>query len=629
MLEDYGAAASKGKDFIAKARFLMPGALAKTLANPEVKQLWKLREALRDAQKWIGEADQADLEGWAFVLPEEAGQLASPQPEAAFEAAKTMVAEDYLRALAEFNGGSLPDPLKDRLRGGWFDLFRLAFRENLKTDSRARTAYYLDFLDSLAAALGQTRDDVEDGFERVDRRFDRLERQTKGIRSVLDDLRKKIDALPAGASAGAIQKSFAALGKRYEAKMAEIRSGIEDLKSGQKALRDGQKKIQIAVAADGHKTRASVDALKEELAKQRETPRSAAFNLPPQPFCAGRDREIAAVAAWLSDQGDARVAAVTGPPGVGKSTVLLRAAHADPVAAMFGGRRAWVRCEEAPDSELLRQRIAEAVGLTPDAAWAAIRDTVAAAPALVVPNFETALDGRRCRQGRDGAHRDEALGLPSPRPRQRGAQQALADGDRTLGVDPFGPRGPVPPREIFRHHAPMVMVAEATLDAFLAGELDGLPPRRSSLLARQAALSGSFVTLPAALGGGKDQDAEKRARQDQGNQPRRLAEPPRWNPCLWRRAASPPSSGCCPPGWAAKTSMPSAARTTRRQRCAPPGWRCPPPGASAPSPRSANTSPARSRPTPATARSASPISWPSPPKARSSAPQTGKKPPSA
>jgi len=66
--------------------------------------------------------------------------------------------------------------------------------------------------------------------------------------------------------------------------------------------------------------------------------------LPPRPRCFGRDDEVAAlVAALLASP--LEPVPVLGPPGIGKTNLALAAAHDARIAARYGDRRVFVRCD--------------------------------------------------------------------------------------------------------------------------------------------------------------------------------------------------------------------------------------------------------------------------------------------
>jgi tetratricopeptide (TPR) repeat protein len=119
----------------------------------------------------------------------------------------------------------------------------------------------------------------------------------------------------------------------------------------------------------------------------------AAAGLPAAPVCVGRDELVAEVAAaMLADPPEP--VAVLGAPGIGKSTVCLTALHNAGVAARFGARRWFVRCDGAADAAVLLSGIAAELGLAGEVpaggplAW--VTAALGESPGvLVLDNLET------------------------------------------------------------------------------------------------------------------------------------------------------------------------------------------------------------------------------------------------
>ena len=112
--------------------------------------------------------------------------------------------------------------------------------------------------------------------------------------------------------------------------------------------------------------------------------------LPARPRCFGRDEEIAAlVTALLAPQPEA--VPVLGPPGIGKTNLALTAAHDERVAARYGARRFFVRCDGLQSRFDLAGTIAAALGLPlgGDNEAAALGELGRAAAMLIVDNAET------------------------------------------------------------------------------------------------------------------------------------------------------------------------------------------------------------------------------------------------
>jgi tetratricopeptide (TPR) repeat protein len=116
--------------------------------------------------------------------------------------------------------------------------------------------------------------------------------------------------------------------------------------------------------------------------------------LPPRPRCFGRDEEIAdLVAALLAPQPEP--VPVLGPPGIGKTNLALAAAHDERVAARYGTRRIFIRCDGLRSRADLAGAIAGGLGLTlgKDNESAALVELGRNPALLIVDNTETPWEG--------------------------------------------------------------------------------------------------------------------------------------------------------------------------------------------------------------------------------------------
>lgn len=118
-------------------------------------------------------------------------------------------------------------------------------------------------------------------------------------------------------------------------------------------------------------------------ARLREDAPEAEPRLPGRPVCVGREGEARGLAADLL-RGSSPVA-VAGPAGLGKATLLLEALHDPRVAALYGARRFFVRCDAARSRDALLVDLGRAVGLEP---WRDLEDRLLGelgkAPAVLV-----------------------------------------------------------------------------------------------------------------------------------------------------------------------------------------------------------------------------------------------------
>ena len=123
-------------------------------------------------------------------------------------------------------------------------------------------------------------------------------------------------------------------------------------------------------------------------------PPTSPTGLPPRPSCFGRDEEIAdMVAALLAPQPEP--VPVLGPPGIGKTNLALAAAHDGRVAARYGTRRIFIRCDGLRSRSDLAGAIAGGLGLTlgKDNEAAALAELGRALALLIVDNTETPWEG--------------------------------------------------------------------------------------------------------------------------------------------------------------------------------------------------------------------------------------------
>lgn len=106
------------------------------------------------------------------------------------------------------------------------------------------------------------------------------------------------------------------------------------------------------------------------------------LRLPATPLCLGREEEMRRFVESLLHASSP--IAVLGPAGVGKATLLLAALHHPDVAARYGSRRTFVRCDGARSRDVLLLDLARALGLEP---WHDMEDRLfqelAKAPAVL------------------------------------------------------------------------------------------------------------------------------------------------------------------------------------------------------------------------------------------------------
>jgi tetratricopeptide (TPR) repeat protein len=354
---------------------------------------------------------------------------------------------------------SIPAALLKRLDQHWFDFLCLAFREVLKDRQdhrfgRAREAFDLDVLSGLP--------DGPQSFDEIETKLAALSRQVDGLYSFLKELRRLLQqAQQEGRLEHAeTQQQFSALLlqiREADRKLDVIHDTTQSTLAGVERIETGQAEIKQLIAE--LQPRAVSDDLTPD-------------PLPPEPLCLKREREVAAVVATLLAD-PPQPFPVVGQPGIGKSTITLKAAHDQRVAAHFGDRRYFIRCDGIEDALVLETTIALYLGL-PAAARNknGIIASLSEQPALIIlDNFETPWNADTVKVENLVEH------LAALR---HSSLVVSIRGDAVPGrVQWRSPLEPPPldlaaSRELFLAIAPQAAEPPALLDQLL-GEMDGLP----------------------------------------------------------------------------------------------------------------------------------------------------------
>ena len=122
-------------------------------------------------------------------------------------------------------------------------------------------------------------------------------------------------------------------------------------------------------------------------------PRPAASNLPSAGYCFGRETEVKALVSELSKKKPSPIP-ILGGPGMGKTTIALKAIAHNSIVKRLGARRWFVRCDGVKTRAELAAAIARALGLNigPNVELAVLAELSNGRGALVLDNAETPLD---------------------------------------------------------------------------------------------------------------------------------------------------------------------------------------------------------------------------------------------
>ena len=155
----------------------------------------------------------------------------------------------------------------------------------------------------------------------------------------------------------------------------------------------------------------------------------SAPHLPGRPVTIGRDDELDAVVNNLLSE-PLLPSVILGPPGIGKTNLTLASLHAPSVAARFGTRRWFVRCETATTAAAVAAEAARALGsLGATDHLAAVKSALGQEPAVIVlDNLETAWEA-------DTLATEELLGEVAGIP---GVALIVSLRERSARVEPLG-----------------------------------------------------------------------------------------------------------------------------------------------------------------------------------------------
>jgi hypothetical protein len=284
LLEDYGAETSATKNWVTSLSFLMPGKALHDQSNKDIKRLWDLRTQLEDRVKELNKLTAEELNRQLVVKIAEVHLVAAPDLSQGIEGAYAEWSEGAANALYAamqhcVAPAAVPNTLRTRiLNGEWFDLFRLAFREELKRNEDAETAYFINVHDTLAnhaqehsRELGNLKDALMEGYNLQKGKISELRNLLLSLRGLVKSLeaassaeRKKIIVVLNGQEANwrklveeqqqhwrqahaahsAILKAHSRAGKQ----MAGIAGDVKDVKSDLKDVKADLKEARSTAA---------------------------------------------------------------------------------------------------------------------------------------------------------------------------------------------------------------------------------------------------------------------------------------------------------------------------------------------------------------------------------------------
>lgn len=362
------------------------------LLDGEVRDIAKVREWFADRAKDVVQMPLVKLEALMAMALEDTNalvaagaEIAAADSEGDLRKRSSEKVRVTLNNVAQLETKSdAPAALLARFDRHWFDLVRASFRETLKDDKfeKARRAFELDVLSQLAEGVPRSLAALEARVSVTDQKLERVIGLLETMRVAANEAQaNQLHAEFHAAFAAWQQQLSAQVGRieetvtRTDATTTQTAADVADLK---RAVAQIERELQSPVA--------NAEALSAELPPPR-----------PKPFL-GRDAELKElVAALLAASPNAVI--VHGGAGMGKTSLTVMAYHEAEVAARFGERRFFVRCETAPGYEALVQQIGRQLELGQEAYKVkSVIAALAAAPVLLVlDNLETPWQGEQQR----------------------------------------------------------------------------------------------------------------------------------------------------------------------------------------------------------------------------------------
>lgn len=170
----------------------------KNAKQEEVKALRGLRATLLSEQKKIDLLDENSLQSLLMFSDRDASKVASLYSSDTLNAAYAGWTRKSSKAILDWlNTIYMEYPIPQQtiariMRGDWIDMYRSSFRESLKTNTRAETAYYINVFEELQSSVTQSsqelRMQIEKGMNESLRNIDEVRISIELLRKGIADL---------------------------------------------------------------------------------------------------------------------------------------------------------------------------------------------------------------------------------------------------------------------------------------------------------------------------------------------------------------------------------------------------------------------------------------------------------
>jgi hypothetical protein len=229
LLEDYLAEPTAAKNWITHLTYLFPTRALRDQSNEQINCLWDLRAKLENHLKGLNELTATDLDRDLVVAITDAQAIAAPDLFSGTEGPYAEWSDAAAHAMCEVLTNlatplKIPEELRTRiLSGEWTDVFRVAFREELKRDKKAQTAYFINVHDTLVHYAHQNALELGDLKTALQQGFDRQDGKLLELRNLLFSLRDHVRNLEAASDSERRQ-----ITKALEAQQAHWRNLVDE-----------------------------------------------------------------------------------------------------------------------------------------------------------------------------------------------------------------------------------------------------------------------------------------------------------------------------------------------------------------------------------------------------------------